>query len=303
MNRIVAFLLLNAICLVCVAEPIRVLTIGNSFSVPMTTWLPLVAKSAGVEIEVEDLTIGGCTMERHWGNIERETKEPGYHYFEHGTYQEKIADKPWNFVTIQQASHESWRVESYRPYAQLLRDFIRANAPTAEVLIQMTWAWRQDDPRYNVLPQKWRNDPLYKFNKQDPQNYMHFLIQSSYHQIAQELGLRIIPTGMGIKTARETQVPQYIPFDPHDYKYPDLPDVSRALCGNIAWNEKHTALIGDTAHLNQRGLFLQACIWFGLITGHPVSEITYQPHGLSPEDIAFLKEVAQATLNIYTKGK
>jgi len=35
------------------AAPIRVLTIGNSFSVPMTHWLPLVAKSAGIEIEMK----------------------------------------------------------------------------------------------------------------------------------------------------------------------------------------------------------------------------------------------------------
>ena len=285
------------------AEPIRVLTIGNSFSQAMTYWLPKVAKSAGIEIEVEDLTIGGCTMERHWGNITKETNEPGYHYFEQGTYQAKLASKKWDFVTIQQASHESWRIESYRPYAKLLRDFIRANAPTARVLIQMTWAWRQDDPRYQTLPQKWKNYPLYDYNRQDPQAYMHFMILQSYHQIAQELGLRIIPTGIAIQAARETQSPKYIPFNPKDYQYPDLPDVSRALCGDIKWNDNHTAMTGDTAHLNQRGTFLQACIWFGIITGHPVSEITLQPKGLTPEDIAFLKEVAQVTLNIYPKGK
>ena len=132
---------------------------------------------------------------------------------------------------------------------------------------------------------------------------MHFRILQSYHQIAQELGLRIIPTGIAVQAARNTQSPKYIPFNPKDYKYPDLPDVSRALCGDIKWNDSHTALTGDTAHLNQRGLFLQACVWFGIITGRPVSEMTYQPTGMTAEDIAFLKEIAQATLNIYPKGK
>ncbi|MBQ4479803.1 MAG: DUF4886 domain-containing protein [Victivallales bacterium] len=303
MSRKLNFVILFTVCVTCFAEPIRVLTIGNSFSVPMTYWLPLVAKSAGVEIEVEDITIGGCTMERHWSNITKEANEPGYQFFKDFTYLQKITSKPWDFVTIQQASHESWRIESYRPYAQQLRDYIRANAPTARVLIQMTWAWRQDDPRYQTLPKKWYDDPLYELNKQDPQGYMHFRILQSYHQIAQELGLRIIPTGIAVQAARNTQSPKYIPFNPKDYKYPDLPDVSRALCGDIKWNNSHTALTGDTAHLNQRGLFLQACVWFGIITGHPVSEITYQPQGMTPEDIAFLKEVAQATLNIYPKGK
>ena len=297
------FLLTVCISFALTAEPIRVLTIGNSFSVPMTYWLPLVAKSAGIEIEVEDITIGGCTMERHWSNITKEANEPGYQFFKDFTYLQKITSKPWDFVTIQQASHESWRLESYRPYARQLRDYIRANAPTARVLIQMTWAWRQDDLRYQTLPQKWNDDPLYELNKQDPQGYMHFRILQSYHQIAQELGLRIIPTGIAVQAARNTQSPKYIPFNPKDYKYPDLPDVSRALCGDIKWNDSHTALTGDTAHLTQRGLFLQACVWFGIITGRPVSEITYQPKGMTAEDIAFLKEIAQATLNIYPKGK
>ena len=286
-------------CLLAFADPIRVLTIGNSFSEAMTNWLPLVAKSAGIEIEVEDITIGGCTMERHWNNITREANEPGFQFFKSFTYLQKITSKPWDFVTIQQASHESWRLESYRPYAKLLRDYIRENAPTAKVLIQMTWAWRQDDPRYITLPQKWQDDPLYELGKQDPQGYMHFRILQAYHQIAQELGLRIIPTGIAVQAARQTQSPQYIPFNPSDYTYPDLPDVSRALCVNIKWNNRHTALTGDAAHLNLRGTFLQACVWFGLITGHPVSEITYQPKGMAPEDIAFLKEVAQTTVNIY----
>ena len=155
------FLLTVFISFALTAEPIRVLTIGNSFSVPMTYWLPLVAKSAGIEIEVEDITIGGCTMERHWSNITKEANEPGYQFFKDFTYLQKITSKPWDFATIQQASHESWRLESYRPYARQLRDYIRANAPTARVLIQMTWAWRQDDLRYQTLPQKWNDDPLY----------------------------------------------------------------------------------------------------------------------------------------------
>ena len=264
----------------------KVLTIGNSFSEDMTALLPPVAKSAGVEILVEDLSIGGCTMERHWGNIVREAEESGYHYFEEGTYKAKLASKQWDFVTIQQASHESWRVASYRPYAKQLLDFIRKNAPSAEVLLQMTWTWRQDDPRY-TWPQIQSEENMYKN------------LVSSYETIAAELGLRVIPTGIAIETARNTQPNPYVPFNPADYTYPDLPDVSNSFNNAVWWNEDHTAIVGDPAHLNPRGDFLQACVWFGLLTGHPVAEITYQPEGVSTEDTAFLKTTAQTVLDTY----
>ena len=264
----------------------KVLTIGNSFSEVMTALLPPVAKSAGVAIEVSDLSIGGCTMERHWGNIVREAEEPGYHYFEGGTYKAKLASQSWDFVTIQQASHESWRVASYRPYARQLLDFIKKNAPTAEVLLQMTWAWRQDDRRYQTL-------------KLETEENMYNQIVSSYETIATELKLRVIPTGVAIQTARKTQPKPYIPFNPNDYQYPALPDVSNSFNNAVWWNDDHTAIIGDPAHLNARGDFLQACVWFGTLTGKPVADVTYQPEGVSAEDTAFLKATAQAVLDTY----
>ena len=268
----------------------KVLTIGNSFSEVMTALLPPVAKSTGVEIEVEDLTIGGCTMERHWGNIVREAEEPGYHYFEEGTYKAKLVSKTWDFVTIQQASHESWRLASYRPYAKQLFDFIKKNAPTAEVLLQMTWAWREDDTRYQTL-------------KLETQENMFKNILSSYETIAAELGLRVIPTGIAIETARNTQPNPYIPFNPADYTYPDLPDVSNSFNNAVWWNEDHTAIVGDPAHLNPRGDFLQACVWFGTLTGKSIKDITYQPEGVSAEDADFLKQTAQAVLDIYRQPR
>ncbi len=269
---------------------IRILTIGNSFSEVMTALLPPVAKSAGVDIEVEDLSIGGCTMERHWGNIVREAEETGYHYFPEGTYKAKLASKPWDFVTIQQASHESWRLASYRPYARQLRDFIHQHAPTAEILLQMTWAWRQDDTRYS-WPQIQSQENMYNN------------IVSSYETTAADLGLRVIPAGLAIQTARRTQPKPYIPFNPADYSYPDLPDVSNSFNNAVWWNEDHTAIVGDPAHLNPRGDFLQACVWFGILTGHPVAEVTYQPEGVTPEDTEFLKTTAQEVLNTYRQPR
>ena len=150
----------------------------------------------------------------------------------------------------------------------------------------MTWTWRQDDSRY-TWPQI-----------QSEENMYNNLV-SSYETIAAELGLRVIPTGIAIETARHTQPNPYIPFNPADYTYPALPDVSNSFNNAVWWNEDHTAIVGDPAHLNPRGDFLQACVWFGFLTGHPVVDITYQPEGVSSEDTAFLKTTAQAVLDTY----
>ena len=73
----------------------------------------------------------------------------------------------------------------------------------------------------------------------------------------------------------------------------------RATDKCASWNDDHTAIIGDPAHLNARGDFLQACVWFGTLTGKPVADVTYQPEGVSAEDTAFLKATAQAVLDTY----
>ena len=61
---------------------IRILAIGNSFSEDATCYLHGIAQAAGVEVQVLNLYIGGCPLEKHWRNIE--TKQEPYQYQENG---------------------------------------------------------------------------------------------------------------------------------------------------------------------------------------------------------------------------
>ena len=47
----------------------KVLAIGNSFSEDATHFLHQICESSGIENEVVNLYVGGCSLERHWRNV------------------------------------------------------------------------------------------------------------------------------------------------------------------------------------------------------------------------------------------
>ncbi len=54
---------------------ISILAIGNSFSNDATYYLNDILEASGVENRVVNLYIGGCSLERHWQNIEGNKRE------------------------------------------------------------------------------------------------------------------------------------------------------------------------------------------------------------------------------------
>ena len=50
-------------------KPLRVLMIGNSFSLSNIRQMPQIAASMGLSLDLASLHIGGCSLERHWNNV------------------------------------------------------------------------------------------------------------------------------------------------------------------------------------------------------------------------------------------
>ncbi|MFA7230469.1 MAG: DUF4886 domain-containing protein, partial [Victivallaceae bacterium] len=73
------------------------------------------------------------------------------------------------------------------------------------------------------------------------------------------------------------------------------------VVGNIWWRKNAESgemeLARDTIHLNKRGEYLQACVWFAFLYERPVSEIGYVPEMISASDASFLREMAQNAVN------
>ena len=130
---------------------IKILSIGNSFSVDGQRWLYDIAVSAGDELLCVNLHIGGCTLERHCNNILTNAEDyfvqrNGIFVGERTTLYEGLLSDEWDVVTVQQASGLSGRPQSYFPYLKMLVDFVRLVRPDARIFIQQTWSY---DPNSN----------------------------------------------------------------------------------------------------------------------------------------------------------
>lgn len=266
---------------------LKVLTIGNSFSRSLATYLPAAVRSAGYTIELENVYIGAATLKTHWDNIEKEGLNPDFKYFRKYTYKDLLQKKKWDVVTIQQGSHDSWQYQTYMPYAGNMIDFIKEFAPQAKIMIQQTWAYRPDDRRLG----KWKID----------QKQMYDALVDAYGKAAAELNIKVIPVGTAVQLARETASVKYVPYNRADFKYPDLPDMTGSYVGSIKWSKDKKRLEGDTFHLNRKGEFLQACVWFAVLFDRPVSDIKLEPRGIDKAEVEFLKNIAQKAVDEYKR--
>ena len=136
---------------------INILSIGNSFSQDAHRYLHELAKSEGVSIQTINLYIGGCSLEQHFYNVMEDKKA---YLLEMNGYsvsgfmvsiKEALLARNWNYVTLQQASHNSFDYETYQPYLTELAAYIRKYSPNAKLLIHQTWGYETGSDRLHNL--------------------------------------------------------------------------------------------------------------------------------------------------------
>ncbi len=130
----------------------NVLAIGNSFSQDATRYLHAVARADGFRLDVANLYIGGCSLERHFRNML--SGERAYELQYNGSetsffvsLKEALLNRQWDVITIQQASHFSFDPASYTPYAARVAAYIRNLAPKARLVMHQTWAYEDGSER------------------------------------------------------------------------------------------------------------------------------------------------------------
>lgn len=228
-----------------IMKKVKILAIGNSFSQDATYYLQKIAMSDGIDAKVVNLYIGGCSVERHWHNIEQNAKE--YLYEENGkstdqyvSIKEVLLEEDWDFVVSQQASHDSGIQETYYPYIINLFDYIKEYAPNAERILQQTWAYEIDSDhgcfgRYN-------------HNQQE----MYQRLCEAYKRAADTLGVRLIPCGDVIQEVRTRE-----PF---------------------IYEKGGISLCRDGFHMHYiYGRYLLAATWYEIIFKKSIMENSYMP--------------------------
>ncbi|MFA6293199.1 MAG: DUF4886 domain-containing protein [Victivallales bacterium] len=281
---------------------IKILAIGNSFSGNASRYLNDIVKSSGnCELVFGHAMIGGCPLEKHWNLACKNDANPedpeGKPYSYKGKkvgLREMLTAEKWQYVTIQQYSLISFKVESYRPYAKNLYDYIRKYAPDAEVVIHQTWAYRSDD------------NALFKGDFNAVKMYQQ--LTEAYYTIAKELGCRVIPVGTAFQLAYESPEWEFktdASFDYKDPKHPDLPNQLHSLHSGYSWKTTgETRKLGiDTHHANSAGEYLGGCVWFEFFFKEDVRKIKFKPQKMTEEDAAFLRNIAHKIVSEGAKPK
>lgn len=227
-------------------KTIKILGIGNSFSTDATYYLHKVASAAGIDTKVVNLYIGGCPLERHWQNIEREDRAYQYQLNgviteRHASIQEVLEEEEWDYIVTQQASHDSGWADTYEPFLGLLVEYIKEKVPSAEILLQETWAYEIDSNHGGFM--------RYHRNQQE----MYERLRKCYYEAAERYNLRVIPCGDVIQELRKR--PPFI-----------VQEGGQTLCR-------------DGFHMHfLYGRYALACTWARTLLGISLKENNYVPH-------------------------
>lgn len=273
------------------AKTVRLLTIGNSFSGNATRYLGDLAKARGHVLVHQPMSIGGASMEVHWTKIqagEKDPKDPAGLYGARNLGKTLEAGE-WDFVTVQQSSIKSHDLETYRPFAAELQQYVKTHAPKAELLVHQTWAYRRDDPRFASRTPK---------VEPSTQEAMYTSLSHAYRTIAKELGIRWIPVGDAFHIADSDPEWGYKPdpkFDRAAAVAPALPDQTHSLHVGYRWSaskEGKQVLGMDGHHAGVAGEYLGACVFYEVLFKESPVGNPFLPKGLKPEDAAYLQGVA-----------
>ena len=220
---------------------LKVLAIGNSFSVDSMRWLYQIANDLGVDnVVLGNLYIGGCSLKTHYTNASANNASYEYHKNSTGswvttssqTMLDGIKDEDWNLITLQQVSQESGRTSSFEPYLTDLISYINANKtnPYAKIAWHQTWAYAGDSTHSGFA--NYSNDQMTMYNA---------IASASQAVDAYDSIDFVIPAGTAIQNARTSFMGDTLNRDGYHLDY----YIGRYIAG-LAWFHKITGLSIDS---------------------------------------------------------
>ena len=232
-------------------DTIRVLAIGNSFSEDAVEhYLYELGREENVTFIIGNMYIGGCSLERHWNNAL--DNKAAYEYRKIGkdgilkntkgvTLQTAITDENWDYISLQQNSGNSGKIETYFPYLPNLLAYVKkyATNPKVKYMFHETWAYESKSPHEDFV----------KYNKD--QNTMYQAIVKTVKKAVKKVGIRIvIPSGTAIQNGRTSVIGDHFCRDTY-----------------------HLTL--------DFGRYTAACTWFECLSGKSVIGNKFKPAGVS----------------------
>lgn len=242
---------------------LKILAIGNSFSVDAMQYLNQIAISEGYGTFVlGNLYIGGASLEQHVTEFSEGLKDYIYYKNVDGNWTEKapfgllegIQDEDWDITTLQQVSHLSGRPESFHPFLEDLVRYVLKHAINPEVRLywHMTWAYQSDSDHGG-----------FTYYRQNQEMMYQAIIDTLRSEIlTMPIFTDVIPSGTAIQNVRRTRIGD--------------------------------CLTRDGFHLSyDRGRWIASLCWFHKITGYPIDELEFIPEGVSSGELPDIVEAVQ----------
>ena len=245
---------------------IRILCIGNSFSWDAVEQelVPLCAES-GVEVEIHNLNYGGCSLQQHAEFLLKDTAAYSHRVCTNSqgqsqcrlvkdtiTLRQALRDGEYDYISLQQASHDSGIRGSYEPWLTMLIDTVRAYQPNAQLCWMQTWAYSRD-AKHPAYPRYHNNQQEMWDSIQSCTRYVEEIANAKIKSIKNDNSqlsilnsqLILIPCGLAVQNARQTKL-------------------GDTMCR-------------DGYHLNYvYGRYTAACVWYELLTGKDVRRNRYK---------------------------
>jgi hypothetical protein len=252
------------------AKLIKVLAIGNSFSQDaIEQYLYELARAQGDSLVIGNAYIGGCSIDRHYNNLLKDSALYDYRKIVSGVRSEKrkvtlksiIRDEQWDVISLQQASRQSGVPTSFNNL-QRLKNLVQGYTTNlhVEFVWHMTWAYAED----------FKSPLFYPYDNN--QRKMYSYIVSTMLTVMPTISYpRIIPTGTAIQLVR-------------------------LRMGDI--------LNRDGMHLSYTlGRYTAACTWCEFLTGRIVDGNSYYPATISESEAQICQEEAHEAVFMSQRGR
>ncbi len=200
-------------------KSVKVLALGNSFTVDSMEHLWHICRDAGIEtVVLGNLYIGSCTLDIHWSNIA--VNKPAYTFYKNvGGVWGKVGDfrvldalrqEEWDYIVIHQNSGNSGFDYGFTRLDEIIGFFEENKTnPNAKLIWNMSWAFQSDSTHQNF--------DLYD---QDQMKMYQTIAAKMMEQIPPRKTLSaIIPTGTALQNLRTSYIGDTLTRDGYHLSY------------------------------------------------------------------------------------
>ncbi len=184
-------------------DTLRLLCIGNSFSVDAVEQnLHEIAAADGHVLIIGNMSIGGCSLEKHWKLAESDSAAYSYRKIgedgmmvtrSHVRLSDVLPEEPWDVLVFQQQSALAGHPESFEPYLTYLLRYTRARTPRrCRRMFYQTWAYAEASTNVGFEDFGFSQEQMYK------------AILSCCEKEVKRHRLEIIPGGTAVQNSRHT---------------------------------------------------------------------------------------------------